>query len=304
MRKNLLQLVWSIAPLGCALLILSPPARPQNLCERLNALNDDGTFCDLRRKGISQLKLGDFEGLPNLQHLTLYNNNLQSLPPGIFDTLPYLQKLYLGANNLTVIPLGVFSALPNLYRLDLSENPLICLPKDLPDSLEYLSLKLDLNPSKALSNTKEGFRPNEIENPSLPECPIGLIDIIDIPEQNLTVGSDVKINLSDYFKSTSFHKNPFTYTVTSNDPSKAEAWIDHSLSIGQEWKGHNHSILSIKGVEEGSTRITVAVRVENNPTPLNARFTVNIRSQKSLKGTSKKGKVSGQEEKVVIEIGV
>ncbi|TGG93125.1 MAG: leucine-rich repeat domain-containing protein, partial [Aphanocapsa feldmannii 277cV] len=46
----------------------------QNICERENALNSDGTVCDLSNKVITSLSSGDFDGLSNLQYLDLSFN--------------------------------------------------------------------------------------------------------------------------------------------------------------------------------------------------------------------------------------
>ena len=50
---------------------------------------------NLREKGITALKAGDFEGLSSLRLLTLQNNNLTSLPAGVFDDLSDLTQLHL-----------------------------------------------------------------------------------------------------------------------------------------------------------------------------------------------------------------
>ena len=73
------------------------------------------TNLNLRAKGISALKTGDFSGMTNLTNLNLYGNQLSSLPDGIFEGLTALTKLRLGENQLTTLPTGVFSGLiPNL----------------------------------------------------------------------------------------------------------------------------------------------------------------------------------------------
>ncbi|MCY4054466.1 MAG: hypothetical protein OXF67_01080, partial [Cyanobacteria bacterium MAG CAR4_bin_6] len=84
-----------------ALLLLSPSAQSQtqtqtqNICERYGALGNSwssvrqhrqvparyyGQICNLRNKGITSLKSGDFDGLPNLVSLFLDKNALTSLP--------------------------------------------------------------------------------------------------------------------------------------------------------------------------------------------------------------------------------
>ena len=63
------------------------------------------TSLDLRAKGITALKAGDFEGLSALTNLNLYGNQLSSLPVGIFEGLTALTTLRLGNN--TVDPMSI-----------------------------------------------------------------------------------------------------------------------------------------------------------------------------------------------------
>ena len=65
------------------------------------------TDLNLRGKGISSLKTGDFSGMTALTSLNLFRNNLSSLPPGIFDGLTALITLRLGGNVVDPIPLIV-----------------------------------------------------------------------------------------------------------------------------------------------------------------------------------------------------
>ena len=63
------------------------------------------TTLNLRSKGITALKTGDFEGLSALTDLNLYGNQLSSLPDGIFEGLTALTTLRLGNN--TVDPMSI-----------------------------------------------------------------------------------------------------------------------------------------------------------------------------------------------------
>ena len=65
------------------------------------------THLNLRNKGISSLKTGDFSGMTALRNLNLYNNQLDSLPTGIFTELTALTSLRLGNNLLDPLPLIV-----------------------------------------------------------------------------------------------------------------------------------------------------------------------------------------------------
>ena len=66
------------------------------------------TSLNLRNRGISKLKTGDFSGMTSLSNLNLFGNNLRRLPPGIFDGLTALTSLRLGGNVLDPMPLIVF----------------------------------------------------------------------------------------------------------------------------------------------------------------------------------------------------
>ncbi len=63
------------------------------------------TNLNLRSKGITELKSGDFSGLTGLTNLSLFNNELSSLPDGIFEGLTALTTLRLGGN--TVDPMQI-----------------------------------------------------------------------------------------------------------------------------------------------------------------------------------------------------
>ena len=65
------------------------------------------TSLNLRGKGISSLKTGDFSGMTGLTSLNLFRNSLSSLPQGIFDGLTALTSLRLGGNAVDPIPLIV-----------------------------------------------------------------------------------------------------------------------------------------------------------------------------------------------------
>ena len=62
---------------------------------------------NLRNRGISSLKTGDFSGMTALRNLNLYDNRLDGLPTGIFTGLPSLTQLRLGGNHIDPLPLIV-----------------------------------------------------------------------------------------------------------------------------------------------------------------------------------------------------
>ncbi len=65
------------------------------------------TGLNLRNKGITELKSGDFSGLTSLTNLNLFNNRLSSLPDTIFNGLAALTTLRLGSNTIDPLPLTV-----------------------------------------------------------------------------------------------------------------------------------------------------------------------------------------------------
>ena len=65
------------------------------------------TELNLRNKGITALKSGDFNGLTGLTGLNLYNNELGSLPDGIFEGLTALTTLRLGSNTVDPMLISV-----------------------------------------------------------------------------------------------------------------------------------------------------------------------------------------------------
>ena len=65
------------------------------------------TRLNLRNRGISSLKTGDFSGMTALRNLNLYGNQLDSLPTGVFTGLTALTSLRLGNNLLDPLPLIV-----------------------------------------------------------------------------------------------------------------------------------------------------------------------------------------------------
>ena len=65
------------------------------------------TTLDLRSKGITELKSGDFFGLTGLANLNLFNNMLTRLPVGTFSGMSSLTTLRLGGNLIDPLPLIV-----------------------------------------------------------------------------------------------------------------------------------------------------------------------------------------------------
>ncbi len=98
----------------------------------------------LYRKGIGDLRTGDFAGLSGLANLNLGQNPISSLSPGVFDELGSLKKLSLNNIRISSLSPGVFDELGSLKELYLYNNQISSLPLGVFDelgSLERLHLR-------------------------------------------------------------------------------------------------------------------------------------------------------------------
>ena len=105
---------------------------------------------DLSNKGISSLKIGDFDGLSGVTTLNVSGNGLSSLPMGIFDPLTGLENLAISSNNLSSVPSGIFDKLTKLDYLSLWNNDLTSLPSGIFDKLTNMT-DMDLGTNKLTS---------------------------------------------------------------------------------------------------------------------------------------------------------
>ncbi|MDE0017114.1 MAG: cadherin domain-containing protein [Candidatus Poribacteria bacterium] len=96
------------------------------------------TNLNLRAKGISALKTGDFAGLSSLREIELAENQLRTLPTDIFSGLSSLRVIYLNLNQLTSLPEKLFEGLTALEHLYLNNNQLTRLPEKLFNGLVAL----------------------------------------------------------------------------------------------------------------------------------------------------------------------
>ena len=111
---------------------------------------------NLRDKGISALKAGDFDGLAYLSTLDLGVNQLTSLPDGVFDGLDRLTQLYLGGNQFSSLPARVFADLGSLTKLDLGNcYQLTSLSDEVFDGLDHLA-ELRLHNNRDLTSLPDG----------------------------------------------------------------------------------------------------------------------------------------------------
>ena len=76
------------------------------------------------RSKLTALKHRDFEGLTNLERITIVYNNISLIEFGVFDDVPQLEHLNLSSNNILTLPAMIFVKLTKLKTLDLSDNQL------------------------------------------------------------------------------------------------------------------------------------------------------------------------------------
>ena len=111
---------------------------------------------DLSKKGISELKAGDFDGLSALQTIRLTGNQLHTLPTEIFSGLSFLRHLFLDNNQLTNVPEELFDGLSSLRHLYLNNNQLTNVPEELFDGLSSL-LQINAHSNKLTSLPSDVF---------------------------------------------------------------------------------------------------------------------------------------------------
>lgn len=96
----------------------------QEIVITVHSLNIDLTALSLYINQLWSLPEGCFEGLDNLKGLDLSWNLLTSLPEHLFDGLKNLETLDLQRNYLTSLPEYLFERLINLQKLDIKSNHL------------------------------------------------------------------------------------------------------------------------------------------------------------------------------------
>ncbi len=88
---------------------------------------------------------GSFECLPELEVLSLNNNNIKNIGPNAFGNLPNLEMLSLKNNKITKIEPNAFSNLPELSDIDLDNNQITEVQNGTFNDLPKLSLYLARN---------------------------------------------------------------------------------------------------------------------------------------------------------------
>lgn len=103
---------------------------------------------------ISQISESDFDGIEEIESISLESRGIERLFPGTFRNLINLKRLNLENNHLTDLPLGLFASLRNLEFLNLVDNEIERIEVGTFEGLEKLQI-LDLR-GKLLSSIKEG----------------------------------------------------------------------------------------------------------------------------------------------------
>lgn len=119
---------------------VDPAVLPENLFDGLSNLQELSLSANL----LELLPEDLLGGLSSLQTLELRSNRLSDLPDDVFDGLSSLQTLTLHRNDLTELPVDVFDGLSGLQSLDLSLNDLTEFPEGMFDdisNLETLNLR-------------------------------------------------------------------------------------------------------------------------------------------------------------------
>ena len=106
---------------------------------------------NLNHKGITSLKLKDFDGLTGLTSLTLAYNELTDLPTDVFKPLTSLLFIRLHNNSLRKLPKRMFKGMDSIVNITLNDNNLKKIPEDAFNGLSNLkTLYLQNNQIKSL----------------------------------------------------------------------------------------------------------------------------------------------------------
>ncbi|KAM9299453.1 uncharacterized protein PAF06_016527 [Gastrophryne carolinensis] len=127
---------------------------------------------------IRKLPSMSFENLPDLQHLNLMKNNLDTIDPGAFNNLTALTNLTLSYNKISSLRNGTFKGLTHLMYLYLQQNAITFIDPDVFGPLLRLkSLNLSDNSLSNFSNVIRSIQPlQNLENLTLCSNNISLLN--------------------------------------------------------------------------------------------------------------------------------
>jgi hypothetical protein len=118
-----------------------------------NTFEGLGNLEDLTMKGgaLVEIDVAAFNGLDSLHELNLAENRIKAVLPGTFQNLVELKDLNLGHNFISSLDQGTFSGLFNLQKINLQGNLLEALPGNLFKDNKYaLEIFLDSNNLKKI----------------------------------------------------------------------------------------------------------------------------------------------------------
>lgn len=147
--------------------------------------------------GLAELPEGVFSELGGLHTLWLANNRLGVLPERLFSGLSGLRSLSVAGNRLTELPPGVFSGLTNLGWLELSRNPIEELPAGVFSGLANLSGLVIVN--SELSRLPTGMfvglsKLNSLDLRANPGTPFGLsLQLVRVDDEDLEAPGPAEI---------------------------------------------------------------------------------------------------------------
>ncbi len=133
-----------------AAIALSAPAHAlTNFCDRTPQIRDyvAGTF----RKACADVTEADLE---TVKRIAVSRRGITALKVTDFDDMPNLEIINLVGNKVSVIPEGIFAKLPNLKTLVLFNNPIRTLPDDfLENNPKLENWHMHVNPIKTISES-------------------------------------------------------------------------------------------------------------------------------------------------------
>ena len=101
------------------------------------------TNCAFGRANITRIAPNAFVNHPNLQSLSIYNNNIPTIESGAFNGLSSLNSLEFYSNQIAYIETGAFDGMSQLTYLDINDNKLSSIPNQTISALTQLTY-LDL----------------------------------------------------------------------------------------------------------------------------------------------------------------
>jgi hypothetical protein len=104
---------------------------------------------------ITEFKVGDFSGLPNLEILNVKGNPFTSLPIGVFSGLPKLKTLVIFDTQLASLPYDFLDGMDQLQDLHIFSNPFTEIPWSVWTRLARFEHLVNLDFNDALAESEK-----------------------------------------------------------------------------------------------------------------------------------------------------